>query len=108
MAELKLEFNHKIGNIEVRACPPRLVSMWYGEPNDTIDVVSWQKDANGNPYRFSIAYFKRNDEGYSLKFVGARPFLYVDESRVPELWKALHEAQKVLDAWFDETEGAEG
>lgn len=104
----KLEFSRVIGNIEVRACPPRLISVWYGEPNDTIDVVMWQKDANGKPYCISIAYFARGDEGYSLKFVGARPFLYVDEIRVPELWKALHEAQKVLDTWFDETEGAEG
>ena len=104
----KLEFNRKIGNIEVRACPPRLVSVWYGEPNDTIDVVMWCKDADGKPYCISIAYFVRNDEGYSLKFVGARPFMYVADERVPELWEALQEAQKVLDAWFDETEDAEG
>ncbi len=104
MAELKLEFNRIIGNIEIRACPPRLVAMYYGEPNDTIDVVMWQKDASGKPYHFSIAYFKRGSECYSLKFVGARPFLYVDESRVPELWEALQEAQKVLDGWFYDTE----
>lgn len=100
----RLEFNRKIGNIEVNACPPRLVAMYDGEPNDTIDVSMWNKGADGKRWRFSIAYFKRGEEGYSLYFVGARPFLYVDESRVPELWKALQEAQKVLDAWFDETE----
>lgn len=100
----KLVFSRKIGNIEIRACPPRLVSVWYGEPNDTIDVVMWQKDSKGKPYCFSIAYFVRDDEGYCLKFVGARPFLYVADERVPELWEALHEAQKVLDGWFDDTE----
>lgn len=102
--EPKLEFNRKIGNIEVRACPPRLVAMYDGEPNDTIDVVMWNEDADGKRWRFSIAYFKRGKEGYSLQFVGARPFMYVAEERVPELWKALHEAQKVLDGWFDDTE----
>ena len=101
----RLEFNRKIGNIEVRACPPRLVAMYDGEQNDTIDVVMWNEDADGKPWRFSIAYFKRGKEGYSLQFVGARPFMYVAEERVPELWKALREAQDTLDAWFDCTEG---
>lgn len=100
----KLTFNRKIGNIEVHACPPRLVAMYDGEPNDTINVSMWNEDADGKRWRFSIAYFKRGKEGYSLYFVGARPFLYVDDSRVPELWEAMKEAQNVLDAWFDETE----
>ena len=101
----KLEFNRKIGNIEVRACPPQLVDMCDGKPNETIDVVQWHKDADGKPWCFSIAYFVRCDEGFDLKFVGARPFMYVAEERVPELWEALHEAQKVLDAWFYDSEG---
>ena len=100
----KLTFNRKIGNIELRACPPRLAPMYKGEPNDTIDAVMWQEDSHGKPWCFSIAYFKRGEEGYSLYFVGARPFMYVAEERVPELWEALHEAQSVLDGWFDDTE----
>jgi len=100
----KLEFNRKIGNIEVRACPAGLGKPCKGKPNDTIDVVMWNEDADGKPWRFSIAYFKRGNEGYSLHFVGARPFMYVAEERVPELWEALHEAQKVLDGWFYDTE----
>ena len=102
--EPKLEFSRKIGNIELRACPLTLARLNDDDPNTTIDIVMWQKDSKGKPYCFSIAYWKRDKEGYYLHFVGARPFLYVDDSRVPELWKAMQEAQKVLDAWFDETE----
>lgn len=101
----RLAFNRSIGNIELRACAAGLHKPCQGKRNETIDVVMWQKDSKGKPYCFSIAYFVRDDEGYYLKFAGARPFLYVDEERVPELWEALHEAQKVLDAWFDDTEG---
>lgn len=100
-----LEFNWKCDNIEMRACPKRLVHMYYGEPNSTIDVVLWHKDANGNPYCFSIAYFVRGKEGYYLKFVGARPLLYVSEEHVPALWGGLQQAQDVLDRWFDDTDG---
>lgn len=100
----KLEFSRKIGNIELRACPTTLARLHDDDPNETIDIVMWQKDSHGKPYCFSIAYWKRDDEGYELKFVGARPFLYVDDSRIPELWEAMKEAQNVLDAWFDEME----
>lgn len=100
----RLEFNRKIGDIELRACPPNLVAVYEGEPNDTIDVVLWETDAIGRRYCFSIANFVRCDGGYSLKFSGARPFLYVGKERVPELWEALQEAQEVLDKWFDDVE----
>ena len=97
----KLEFSRKIGNIELRACPATLARLRDDDPNVTIDIVMWQKDSHGKPYCFSIAYWRRYDEGYELKFVWGRPFLYVDDSRVPELWEAMKEAQNVLDAWFD-------
>lgn len=100
----KLEFIRKIGNIELRACPEGLVAPEKGKANNTIDVVMWHKDADGKPYCFSIAYFVRDCQGYYLKSVGARPFMYVDDSCVPELWEALSKAQSVLDVWFDETE----
>ena len=100
----KLEFNRKIGNIELRACPEHLARLRDDEPNVTINIVMLEKDAKGKAYCYSIAYWRRGKEGYYLHFVGARPFLYVDDSRVPELWEAMKEAQKVLDAWFDETE----
>lgn len=100
-----LEFNWKCGNIEIRACPQRLARLYAGEPNDTIDVVLWHKDANDKPYCFSIAYFVRGKEGYYLKFVGARPLLYVSEEYVPAFWGGLQQAQDVLDRWFDDTDG---
>lgn len=100
----RLEFNRVIRNIELRACPRGLETPEKGKANNTIDVVMWHKDAYGKPYCFSIAYFVRDCQGYYLKSVGARLFMYVDDSCVPELWEALSKAQSVLDAWFDETE----
>ena len=103
----RLEFNRVIGNIEVRACPADLGMPCKDKPNETIEVVMWQKDGFGQSYCFSIAYFKLEKDGYSLCSIGARPFMYVDDSRVPELWEAMKDAQNVLDAWFDETEEEE-
>lgn len=101
----RLEFNRVIGNIEVRACPSDLGMPCKDKPNETIEVVMWHKDSNGKPYCFTIAYFEREKEGYSLHFVGARPFLYLTNESVPELCEAMNEAQCVLDAWFYDTEG---
>ena len=100
----KLEFNRVLGKIELRACPVALENPCKGKPNNTIDVVMWCKDSDGKPYCISLAYFVRDNNGYYLKFVGARPFIFLAAERVPELWEALQDAQKVLDGWFYDTE----
>lgn len=100
----KLVFNRVLGKIELRACPVGLESPCKSKPNNTIDVVMWCKDSDGKPYCISLAYFVRDNNGYYLKFVGARPFIYLAAERVPELWEALQDAQKVLDGWFYDTE----
>lgn len=101
--ELKahLEFIWKYKNYELRACPKRLARFDPDEQNETIDLVLWQKDSKVKDYCFSLAYFKKDSEGYYLKFVGNRPFQYIAEEDVPYVWKALNAAQTVLDAFFD-------
>ena len=101
MTEHKLEFSWKYEDYELRACPTRLVRFKDDEPNSTIDFVKWQTGADGKRSCFSLAYWRRDDEGYELKFVGGRPFVYIEPEHIEIIWKALRVAQKVLDAWFD-------
>ena len=101
MTEQKLEFSWRYEDYELRACPKRLVAFEGGEPNETIDFIKWQTDSSGERYCFSLAYWRRDDEGYELKFVGNRPFVYIEPEHIEIIWKALRVAQKVLDAWFD-------
>lgn len=101
----ELKFRWKYKCYELRACPERLVAMYPGEPNTTIDLVMWDKYENGKDYCFSLAFFVRGKEGYSLRFVGPRPFENVDGDSLPVLWKGLKLAQKALNVFFYQTEG---
>ena len=100
MANAQLEFRWKYKNYELMACPKQLARFTPDEPNETIDLVLWKKDKAGKDYCFSLAYFRKDSEGYYLKFVGNRPFQYIDEEDVPFVWNALNAAQKILDAFF--------
>lgn len=97
---MELEFSFKYKNYELRACPKHLVHFHPDDKNETIDLVRWEHDGE-KPYCFSLAYFRRNDEGYSLYFVGGRPFRYIDDKDVKVLWLALKHAQEILDEFFD-------
>lgn len=101
MAKTQLEFHWKYKNYELRACPKHLARLTPDEPNETIDLVAFAKDGNGKDYCFSLAYFRKDDEGYYLHFVGSRPFEYIDAEDVPFVWAALNSAQKILDAYFE-------
>jgi hypothetical protein len=98
---VKLEFSIKYKDYEIRACPKRLARVSPDEINETIDFVKWSKDSKtGRDYCFSIAYFKRDSEGYYLHFVGRRPFDYIDHEDIGTLWELLKTAQGVLDNFF--------
>ena len=96
-----LEFSFKYKNYELKACPKRLVRFSPDEPNETIDLVKWDKSGD-KPYCFSLAYFVRDKEGYYLNFVGSRPFDYIDKKDLPILWSVLKEAQNILDHFYEE------
>lgn len=98
---MELNFDFKYKDYELRAGPEHLVRTRNVEPNNTIDFVKWY-DSELGPCCYSIAYWKRKSDGYYLKFVGNR-FLDIAPKDVPVLWKAIAEAQKVLDEWFEET-----
>ena len=99
--EQQLEFCWKFKNYELRACPKRLARLSDDERNETIDFVMWNTDSTGKRYCFSLAYWRRDNEGYFLKFVGDRPFQYIASEDVPIVWTALQVAQAMLDKFFD-------
>ena len=98
---MSLEFSFKYKDYELRACPKRLARFSPDEPNETIDLVKWDKSGD-KPYTFSLAYFERYSEGYRLKFVGDRPFEHIDKEDLPILWGVLKQAQEILDYFFEE------
>lgn len=104
---MMLEFRFKHKDYELRACPKHLARFEKSDPNETIDFVKWKTRDDGTKYCFSIAFWKRGSEGYSLNFVGNRFVDNVVEKDVPTLWQAITMAQKTLDSWFNMTEGDE-
>jgi DNA invertase Pin-like site-specific DNA recombinase len=93
---MKLEFNCKYKNYELRAVPKRLVRFSEDEENHTIKLIKWNTKEDGKKYCFTIAYWVYK-EGYELRFVGNRMFEFIDDEDVHLIWQQLKLAQKVLD-----------
>ena len=98
---MTLEFSFKYKDYELRACPSRLVRLSPDDKNETIDLVKWY-DYNGQRCCYSLAYFRKNDEGYYLNFVGSRPFDNIAPEDVKIIWSMLKQAQEILDEFFNE------
>ena len=98
---MELEFSFKYKDYELVACPKCLVRFSPDEPNETIDLVKWDKSGE-KPYRFSLAYFVRDSEGYDLQFVGSRPFEHIAKEDLSIIWSMLEQAQKILNLFFEE------
>lgn len=98
---MTLDFNIKFKDFELRACPKRLARFSDDEPNETIDLVKWLSDESGRRFCYSLAYFKRDSEGYKLIFVGRRPFEDIPKADVANVWTLLEMAQNVLDEFFE-------
>lgn len=102
---MELDFSFKYKDYEIRACPIHLARFSPEEKNETVDFVKWEIDSTGRKYCFSLAYFERNSEGYHLHFVGSRMFEYIASEDVKVLWRALEQAQEILDKFFKEEVG---
>lgn len=98
---MTFDYNFKYKDYELRACPKGLAKFFSEdeEANETIELVKWRFD-NKEPYCFVIAYWTKDDEGYSLQFVGDRFIRNILEEDVSILWKAISSAQRVLDDWY--------
>ena len=90
---MEFNFNWKYKDYELRMTTPL--------SNDThyLELVKWQ-EYNGKPSCFTLAYFKEDSEGYYLKFVGNRPFEYIDEEDLEIIWKALEMANNVINDYW--------
>lgn len=98
---MELNFSWKYKDYELRACPKPLVKTRIYDKNETIDFVKWRTNSDGTKYCFSLAYWRRNSEGYDLRFVGNRPFDYIEVEDLDTIWEALRMAQDVLNKWFE-------
>lgn len=95
---MDLEFTFKYKHYEIRACPKRLVKLRPTDKNETVELILWDEYDHTC---FTLAYFYKTNEGYELKFVGSRPFRYIDDKDVKVLWSGLKHAQEILDEFFD-------
>ena len=94
---MKLEFNWKYKDYELRAVPKYLARFNEEEENVTIDFLKWYDDEDGR-YCFSLGYWKRTkDEGYCFKMVGDRMFRFVEGEDLKVIWEMLRMAQCTLD-----------
>lgn len=95
--KLQLDFNWQYKNYEIREFKSNTSGL------QSFELVQWRE---GFPQRycFTLAYFVRDKEGYYLKFVGERPFDYIDLSDLVEIWHGLSLAQVKLDWYFGVTE----
>jgi hypothetical protein len=63
------------------------------------ELVKWQTH-NGQRSCFTLAFFDETSEGWELRFVGNRPFEYIDNDKVVIVWKALCMVNKTLNEYF--------
>lgn len=59
-------FNCRIRDLEVRSCDRLLLDR---RPHTTAEIVKWDGD-----HCWTVARWIKEDDGFSLKFVGDRPF----------------------------------
>lgn len=92
------ELTLKLNDLELKSCNSGLLS---SSPHSSANIVKNDIDHEGKPYCYSLAYWTKGSEGYSLQFVGDRPFRY---STAEDFWFLAEFGQKFLDKIFEETE----
>jgi len=88
-----LDFNYRIGNIEARSCNGNLMEK---RPHITAEIIEWKKDKESC---CTIAYWKEDKEGYSLKFVGSRPIQPTID--FVNFFKLIKIGQMMLDNYYE-------
>lgn len=54
-----------------------------------VELVKYENDKSGRRYCFTLAFFKMDDEGARLIFVGDRPFEYIAKLDIADIWDEL-------------------
>ena len=99
-----LNFDWRMGDYALEACPQRLVRFSEDEPNVTIDLVKYYQH-KGRECKYSIGYFfdDTHEPCWELKFVGDR-FKEILETDVVAVFKMLAAAYDTLEEWSRERE----
>lgn len=96
---MDLNFNWRMGDYALEACPARLARIDEDEPNETIDLVKYYQH-QGRECKYSIGYFfyDPHEPCWELKFVGDR-FADLLEGDLVAIFKMLKAAYDVLEEW---------
>jgi hypothetical protein len=65
------------------------------ELNTYPEIVKWVTYSDDDKFCFTLLWFKENEDGWYVEFVGDRP---LKEENREELWKMMEYGQAVLDA----------
>lgn len=86
----------RIGDLEVRTCNE---SLTQDGKHTTAEIIKWEPDTKLPPeYCFTIACWKLGKEGFSLEFIGAKPFEYATSE---EFWKLAKLGDDYLQEYFE-------
>lgn len=89
------DFNWKHKDFEIKT------THTFGSVNDPyIELIKWC-NKNDKRYCFTLAYYRWNDDGGELIFVGNRPFEEIAEIDVQPIWKQLWLACKMLQDIYE-------
>jgi hypothetical protein len=78
--------NYRTGNLEFRR-------LREGRP---AEIIRWAKNGDGTEYCYTLLWYKRDNEGFYVEFVGRRPF----DDDLEGLWELMEYGQDTLDAEF--------
>ncbi len=88
-----MEFSYRYNNVEVRSTGVGLCS---NPDHNTAEIVQWSVDEKHEQYCWTVAYWVKEKEGYSLRFVSSRPL----EIKPKLFMKMFKKGQKYLDKYF--------
>ena len=96
----RFDFSWEFRNFEVRTCHEDYENKNSPlQKNCPIELVKYFDDKHTSCY--VVAYFRLDDEGYELHFVGNRPMQDISGDEMASIWTQLCAAQKMLDAYFE-------
>lgn len=90
--------NKRIGNLEFR---------WSLERQP--EIVAWESSSsvftNGDEYCYTLLWWTKGSEGWSVDFVGSRPFEWAKNNDLNPLWNLMKYGDAILRAAFDLEDG---
>ncbi len=89
----------RIGDLELRTCDENLLQR---RALTTAEVIRWEKRDAAPEFCYVLAMWRKGKEGYSLEFIGGRPF----DAPEKTFWRLAKFGQESLDEAWANREGA--